>query len=817
MEKKTLRILSVSALLAVTGTLAACGNNNPTSGSSDKSSASETSADKNIASITVDEWSNVFEQHFDMGRVGVEAEIFEDMVVTFRNAAGDAVEVIDAVDELTSFTHSEINTEVIGEYEFTLTYNGTRGNFQTQVAYVVDFDVMSSWQINGEYQKYISAKASVSEEKKIAGENPYPFMKAANFYVGNENAMSLLPLALPDSDELVVSYIDTLDPTIVNVKLFERGSTDELTLSDYFEEEDITALVTKGSVNFKDTVVGDFDLLYRYGQGTTPGFPDIKYEISVINGYNINTAKDLQVLNNDDRDGTCGERAALQEDHQGGANDHIIHDWKVANNIPTDKNRTVGIVQKDLVIGKDDVPSWYIYDKDVDQCNILIDGTWKDFAHVVKHTFFMDDPESEQSVNVYGNYHKISTGDDFPFITVVRDDPAPTGNMVEGHSALFGSNLQDFDGPQTREMTALRNNRSFNVYNLQAIGNQGVSVDSEGLETGLIFAKSFNDFNIENSVVTKFYDGTVQCNSDNIYGIQSALTLKDSRVNNTFMCGLFNWNSPITNIYNSEIMNAGGPLFFNQSNSDFTYTEFGITSSDWSGHDFLPNTAQLNIDEATYTENWVSGQGGWFKQYNCEAQISQIKQLNMAYYAATMAQSSFLDNGLKDYTKYGEGKMNFIMINMLNGSGIEAKEAGNLTKASIGGKTIVDTDQGRLETLGKLSGGDFSGLWTTNFGALASYSQMLTQVPMGFVISSGSVEDGQHYGYFDGSAMIDLMNMYAPSGTPSLDSSFQSNKFLTMYTLGSNNGIDLMGAGQFNNYKGSNAYGIVLGAIHPEA
>ena len=152
---------------------------------------------------------------------------------------------------------------------------------------------------------------------------------------------------------------------------------------------------------------------------------DITYAIQVIDGYNINQAKDLFVLNNDDVDG----------DKSGGegpkANDAVIRKWKEAKGIPFDRNYHVGIFQKDVVLGKDDIPDDYIWDSTRDSSLAALDGSLKDSSYLVKHTFQSTDSADELNFAVYGNYHKLSLGSDFPFIIREGLDPATaiTGNM----------------------------------------------------------------------------------------------------------------------------------------------------------------------------------------------------------------------------------------------------------------------------------------------------------------------------------------------------------------------------------------------------
>ena len=244
--------------------------------------------------------------------------------------------------------------------------------------------------------------------------------------------MSLFPSVVPDDD--LVTLVDTLDPSKVSVSLTDDKGT-ALTLSDYMAESDIAALKSKGQVKFIEGKTGSFKLTLSYAGGAISTMKDITYAIQVIDGYNINQAKDLFVLNNDDVDG----------DKSGGegpkANDAVIRKWKEAKGIPFDRNYHVGIFQKDVVLGKDDIPDDYIWDSTRDSSLAALDGSLKDSSYLVKHTFQSTDSADELNFAVYGNYHKLSLGSDFPFIIREGLDPATaiTGNMAEKETETLGT------------------------------------------------------------------------------------------------------------------------------------------------------------------------------------------------------------------------------------------------------------------------------------------------------------------------------------------------------------------------------------------
>jgi hypothetical protein len=654
------------------------------------------------------------------------------------------------------------------------------------------------------YTDFQTSLKAVSAVKNIQTGEKYPFEEKTSFFVGTQNATSLFPTVTPDDES--VAYIDTLDPTKVSVSLADSTGT-ALTLSDYMLEADIAALKSKGQVKFIEGKTGSFKLTLSYANGVISTLPNIVYDIKVVDGYNINQAKDLFVLNNDDVDG----------DKSGGegpkGNDEIIRQWKKDQGIPFDKNYHVGIFQKDIVLNKADIPSDYIWDSTRDGCLAALDGSLKDFSYLVKHTFLTTDTADELNFAVYGNYHKLSLGTDFPFIIREGLDAAGgiTGNMVEGHATIFGSTSE-----WVGDDVPLVNKASVKIQDLQGIGNEGISTDSDGLKTGVLFFKPWVDSTIENCVLTNYYNTVVYANPYPAKAIQPVGNIVSSRLNNTFNASIFNWNSNKVEITNSEIMNAGGPLIFNQSSREFDYTKLGITS-DISAKTV---TATIDVDSTSYLENWVAGQGGWFKQYSAESAVTALKQVNLLLMPATSGKSSFLDNMSVDPSTYAQGKINLVALTMLNGSGISAANGACLAQMNINSIPVVNYDGGRIDTLTKLASSDPSGLYSTPFGSLSVLDTMYATSGQAMLFGNCNDSSKYHYANVNSSSQLvsldsTVMSMMGASASTDLDASFQTMNQMTLSMLGSHQGTDFSNTSNpYASYVGSNSFTLLLGIKH---
>jgi hypothetical protein len=806
--KKNKLVIGLASTLILSmgcGFLVSCGKTT--------TSSSVSVTDKEMASIKVKDGTILkkFQQHYNV----VDATVFKDLVIETLNKSGETLGEVKYSSNPASFSHTDIKTDVLGNNSFTLTYTVGGTAYTASVAYEVIYDIPNRWGENLSYANWKNSNESVNDAKNIKTGTIYPFMKASKFYIGNQNTMNLFPQIIPESEDLSVAYVDTLPANDVSVNVTSVATGKAVALEDVFE--DSINLRSKGDFKFKDTVTGDYQIVFTYNDGAAADFPALTYNVTVVNGYNINNAKDLFVLNNDDIDGNSGEGKRFD------GNDARIKAWKDAKGIPSNIHPNVGVFQKDIVLGIDDIPDQYVFNSKVDGTAAVLDGTLKDYAFLLKHTFLTNETEADKNFNVYGNFHQLSLAKDFPFITLNDNsgNSVPDGNMVEGHATIFGTVLQGEDAATAT--TSLRNSHHTTIQDLKVLGNQGVSTSSDGLETGVIFFKNYNDSEINNCVVTNFYNGIVVCRSSNDNGFQDTITLNSTRMNNTFCSSIFNWNSAKIVINDSEILNAGGPLIFNQSTPwDYTKYSANITGDFSTFANPKPVVATLAIDDKSFLENWVAGAGGWFKQYKSETAVGTLKTMNQLLLPNTGNKTSFLDNGFTAPSDTSAGKINLVALTMINGAGATASQGAVFAKTTKGTTTLQDYDGGRADCITKLLTSDFSGLYTTPFGALSVLDHMYNTSGQSMLISNG---DGSHYATLTGPqtmTCLDAVVLQLAGKTPTttdLDSSFQTTDYLSMFMLGSHQGTNFAataaGGNPYASYIGSNSFGLLLGTKHP--
>ena len=826
MKKKSKRmLLGTVALFALGGAaLVSCGET-PTS--SDSSQSSKSTDAKAVAMRVKGGEPLVFQQGYVVlsDEQGLD-DAFDEVVIELLDANQNVVKEV-AMAESSGFHHGEIDTSaIVDAASFDLTYTEGDLTIRASVPYRVIVAQLAGWSANQEYVKFTQTSNTVSEEKNIQTGNAHPFMKKTSFYVGNYNEMSLFPVVSVRNPDVHSAAVDTLDATKVSAKLL-NASNAEVPLANYMSEAAIADLLAHGKVKFNEGVQGSFTLVFQYGGGASQTlFPDLSYKIEVVDGYNINRAEELFVLSNDDVDDSVDTEGPTN-------NDARIAAWKAAKGLPAfNEKYHTGIIQCDITLTKDNIPDYYIWNVQRDQCNSLLEGSFRDYTFLVKRTFLPSYQEANLKFNMYGNYHNLQFSADFPRITKMGyEDGEPQGRMVESHASLFGiftkESVEGYeDGMFGKKCHAT-------IQDIHGIGNHGIDTDSELPNSGMLYLKNYVDVTMKNNVLNKWYTTAVMCNSvEDGPAAQTVVDVDSCRFDDTYNACLFNWHNCAVNVINSEITNAGGPLIFNQcylADASDIGSEFAAVADN--SFSKCP-VASINVDSASYLENWTMGRGGWFALYNSEQAVGELKAVNQAIYGFTGGQSSFLDNGFTDPTAHASGRFNFICLNMPAGNTLVPEQGAIIAKNVIGGKTYVSYDDGRVETLTKLNQADFSPLWTTNFGARCILDVMFGAAPQSLLFSTLNA-DGNPVFMAPVDANFTLQSLQSivmnnlrsmdPSITDEqieavapIDPAFSTSDYLTIGLLGSNQGFLNNPANPFETYLGSNAMTMLLTMDHPQ-
>jgi hypothetical protein len=707
-------------------------------------------------------------------------------------------------------SHSEIDLTSAGQlgtFTFKVTYTEGSLVLNDQASYTVyaaeQKNAPTGWVASDVYNSYLTRKHEVSALKDGTTSS---FMKDAPYRMGNYNAVVLGPkIKAVTSAGAPVDYARLYDTT---VKLTDASGT-ELALSDYFASSDIEKLTTTGEVNFLDTVTGQFKLIYSYNGSTDKTkFPDITYDVTVVSGYNINTAEDLFVLNN--------ATNANQENYL----PLDLNPYREAQGYPKDSSGNYltfdsGVFQADITIDKTNLPSAFLWTKAEGAIDDVV-NTYKDGSYLVHFIPKL----GHETLDVYGNYHKLTLSDDLPkIVTPVGDRggqaKASSTSHVDSHAAIFSNLIWKGEQPSDTPSDGYNPNSGIHIHDLQAVGNQGITDLDLSTEGGPLFFKDvYGKNSIDNCVMGKFFlsaingsnDFTFDTSTKALFSFAPTLEVNNCRISDTYSCSLFNYNIGTINVTNSELRHAGGPLIFNQGH-DYTASDVtnGLTQDKW-----LPNN--IVIDSDSILDNKVSGIGGWFSIYGVTGAMATLMNLNPLFQAKgkTFVTS---DNGVK--------KMDLLALNMVKSASAGAADAAFYGSTQIGSEKIIDYREGKsaLET----------GIANAATDSGASYKQALYSSDFGIMYMLNNGGTTPFFKTISAAGVSNYAGVYATDATnlstyslvnpktlltqeaadAPVASDFYKAGYLGIYTMGKALGGDPGNPSKYSQYLGSDAYGIV--------
>lgn len=658
------------------------GNSSANSGSASQTSTQASSAlssqdAKVVASIKI--YGPLRKTSFYQG----DTVDYAKLAIRTYNAANTVIATIAYSGHESDFTYVPFDTSAVSaERTFSVTYTDptSKKTFTDSFTYAVLENnlVPAQWTENASWTAFNASLNSVSSTKPGFNNGQFnnAFMTKSDFYVGNKNSINLFPVVKgkkASGTDSTLSVMSSVDRGITVTLKDSLGTV--LNLSDYFSETAQNDLIKKGVVDFNDDKTGVFNLIFTYDASTDKNaFPDILYKLHIVDGYNVSDSKSLAIMYNDDRSTTTGDYLANAKRIP------MIEAWKKANNIPTGVAVNSVVVQKDLVINKADLPTYYVWGEgeDNDPVSDSMKGTLKDWEFIYYHALTDTNP----NFNLYGNYHKISCGDDFPYVEESengQNGTAPAeGTTISGHTCLFGGWSRYTDYPT-------KQNFKYTIQDLAFTGKTGVSDNKTGVNfsthCGIIFIKPNYDCDIDNCVINSVFIGEV---NGGYYNNKSdyrdvTTTWNNTRVHDTYSAMLFNWSAGTIASTNCEFAHCGGPIVINQPNA----TPLATTAADeLAGR----KGAWIKFDKQTVLDNYVSGTGGWFDSYaGATTYVAQLKGMN-----------PLLEAGIKKTFLDSENKLNLISVNMTTSEGATSFKEGSLDGGTfIGDQKIINYEGGK--------------------------------------------------------------------------------------------------------------------------
>lgn len=694
---------------------------------------------------------------------------------------------------------------------------------------------VTQWEMNETYSQYQTRRDNA--EGLVADSGSF-ISNEGKFRVGTVNAVNIMPIVYgvdildPNLEPILISELDKND---VDVKLYDQSNNEELNYSDYFLDNDFDLLKSIGSLKFKDEIdeskPREIKLVFSYlASDDEDSFKDLTFEISIVDGgYNITDAKQLVLIDN----------------AKSSASNGVIY-----NGYETLKKEVLGVsdltglqtsyedfvIFNDITISKEDLPSTVMWSEEIN-AEVTEDsplyGTLIDWLYVYEHELNSSN-EGSDSFNLYGNYNRISLGEDFPWIRSVdrynAKEPsvieAPDGATasVNSHATLFGNDAYNYANIKYE----------FNIVDLAVTGNQGVGEDQlidingtpndasdDAVCGGLLFSKSGCILNFNNANISSFF--TINVNN----GVGSKTTLRDrqgerptlnvidSRLSDCFSTMLFNFSESAINVEGSVLEKSGGFLFINQA--------LALDNTDSWAHDLndeekaLLKGSDVVVDSDTILNNFVTGEGGWFSIYGAASAVAGIKGL-------VDPAMNKVDKGMFN----SEARMNSIVLTMNSNMETAGPLSGNMNAVvKIGDITYLDYQDGKEEMDQAMSNIDLSNQLTLAalLNAATSYdygASFFAKYPT-VLLSNGKNKDGSVYyntvyGDVSDLSPVTLESLIKTAvGMGSIqgsDGSKMVNKYLSLfYYFGSDPSIpsDLSKiASDYASFNGSNAYNLVV-------
>ena len=383
--------------------------------------------------------------------------------------------------------------------------------------------------------------------------------------------------------------------------------------------------------------------------------------VEVMDGYNVYDAKELSYFDTRSANDTI--------------DNHIMEgdvtwqckwtEFRTANGLKNNYVPKALILQEDIAVTPDDMPSNYFYTaQEAAQLNDpKAAGSLRDWMYIYERTV-------PGNATIEGNYFAL----DFSAIPLIKRERFKTTDVgaVVGHAAIF----------------KLITGGDVVVRNVNMTGNaKNAANDADKIYGGgIMFVKGsgVETFKAYNVIATKFF---ITFMGESPYIIGNPFTkfdLEKVKCFNNYNSFMYNWGSTLT-AKDSLFRSCGGPIII----QDHTGTD---TYENSTGTEVYGNVPTTNFIDCTL-KNYVSGQEAWFQQFGATSLVSNIKSISDLFYATGITKSFVVNDK-------GEGKLyqvlaaaqqqayfNFIVLNK------SGKSEGITTVPACGTVNITETNK----------------------------------------------------------------------------------------------------------------------------
>lgn len=523
-------------------------------------------------------------------------------VVNYSNNESKEVEAED-------LTISDIDSSKVGDQFLNLKYKDY--SFKIKIKVVATESEVNS--INMLESKLITDYDNNRKEQINKEEEFYDLTQP--LYVGDDNKFNFRISAsgTDGSGNLVQNLSKVKTKILVELKNGDNNFT-ELTgseLDNYVEidTENTTLDFHESAINkdFRVTVqAANRDEAYSESQ------TKFTADLSVVDGFNVYTAKELSVYDNENKDNTWT-------------------DIKTEIGVLNQKVNAV-ILQNDISITKEDVPDEFFWKKsDVgynefqEKTDQTLEGSLKDiYAGLYNRKL-----SNGQKFNFIGNYFAIDLSS-FPKMLVAIGRGSGVNvegdEYMTGHSVVFCNSLES-------KGAGVETDTNIEWKNIYFIGNSELNADPRNSGGILLMKSKYANFSAYNTVAHNFYigyffeQGDLIATEGNTNPSQytnnpyiGTYIVDGCKGYNFFQCHIYAFGAEDFVIKNSEFKNCGGPAII---------TDYEPFTEDKTAH-----STNLDIINSVI-ESYVSGKEPWFEQYNAGSMFGSLinaEQLFNGYY-----------------------------------------------------------------------------------------------------------------------------------------------------------------------------------------
>ena len=567
---------------------------------------------------------------------------------------------VDTTDTFLSITHN-VNNQVEGTYTLTVNYQGVELKVTITVKDVTS--VGSNTIFGTSLPSNLTARESYKNNFKD---------KTQGYVVGDDNPyiFRLTLLVLDENYELVdtsAGYTSTSQVYLIN-----GDGTKTLVGEEYVGINE-----ANNSFDFTDAAVGKtFEIVTAPAAAPTM---TQSQTVTVVDAYNIYSAKELNIVNNTDWDinGTEGEGYLSKL--------NSTNEVLSANGITRPSNLRGIVFHGNIDIKMSDIPeqNFYTYKGK--------DGTMKTELLDQNSLYCWSVTPENPTFNVYGNYYNLYSYN----LPCVIENGIMNNTDVFSNSEVFMFRTADYVAVQE---SFTNDGYVSNVYNLAMRDNDPNSNDQSASDRhmrGLIgFKPMMLNFNVYNTNVDAYYLSMVT-DSDYTY-----VNLDKVKFYNAWQGHIFIWNSNSTadwrgqmelppvanhqstkiNITDSLVAKCGGPVILSQTED----AEYAASAN---------SKADVVIDDKTEIYSYVTGQEAWFVAVGQTSMAGMIMAMNALVSGTAAAQG--INASYTTTTKIqGVSTMNLIMLVMGEGLALGDGTVDYDGSCTIGGQTVLQMNDG---------------------------------------------------------------------------------------------------------------------------